>query len=653
MNDRVGKTRAIGRRELTAIIACAVAVILLAAGVAVAFIVKGGAPAVGLPTTEAGLRASVAGAEEYLTSRGKELAGGKTAGLPVYSVEARLDSSSSAVEGDETVLFKNTSGAGLSEVVFRVYANAPTVRGPGADAASIADATSDGRAAKAVLNGSVLRVALPEPLPDGSTVVVGFTFSEKVPRVATGVSSLVPGSGSTGYGVFGRSESVYDLGYFIPQVAPMRDGRWDTAEVPVFADTATFGCAYFNVAFDAPDDLVVVAPGVKTAEKRGGGRRVARFSAGPVRDFSVQASPDYKVATRKVSGSTVYSYYLPTSVDAGRKVLDFASHALEQYSRHFGPYPFKSLNVCEAPLAGGAGGMEFSGQVQVAQVLYGELGLQELGIPQDLKDLSQGLGDLLEPLAGAALGDTLEFTVAHEVCHQWFGIGVGSDSVGHPWQDESLANYCTVLYFKWQHGEDAAKTAVQEQLVLPYEAMGLTGGGGDLPADSPVSSFKNQEQYAGVVYGKGALFFGELEKKLGPVAFDKSLRDYYADYVFAMATPADLVAAFAANSKDAAGVASLHRRWILEAHGDEDVSAVAPGTGPLQDLLDSLKGKLGVDLGPLKDYFDQLKEQGGMDMGPLKDFLDDLQKRLQQDQGSPSPQQTAPTLPNSQPSPVI
>ena len=53
--------------------------------------------------------------------------------------------------------------------------------------------------------------------------------------------------------------------------------------------------------------------------------------------------------------------------DSGSKVLGFASDALNQYNKHFGPYPYKKFNVCEAPLGGSAGGMEFAGQVQIAR----------------------------------------------------------------------------------------------------------------------------------------------------------------------------------------------------------------------------------------------------------------------------------------------
>jgi hypothetical protein len=179
---------------------------------------------------------------------------------------------------------------------------------------------------------------------------------------------------------------------------------------------------------------------------------------------------------------------------------------------------------------------------------------------------------------------------------------VGSDSIGHPWMDEALTNYCSVLYFRWQHGEEEAKNQLQVEIELPFSAAGLLGGG-DAVVDQPVDAFRNQEQYAAIVYSKGALFFQALEKQMGPAAFERSLRQYYEKYAFKDATPDELPQAFQANAGDPAAVAALHRRWILEKHAGEDIASTLPGGSLLQDLLNSLSN--GTDLGPLQELLQQ------------------------------------------------
>ncbi|MBU4178982.1 MAG: M1 family metallopeptidase, partial [Actinobacteria bacterium] len=509
----------------------------------------------------------------------------------------------SSLSGEETVLFTNRTGDSLEEMVFRVYANSPTVRGEGK--VSVTDARAGGDEAKVKLSDSLLTVTLPETLAPGEETLVSFSFEEPVPEVTGGMGGLegLLGEPSGGYGVFGHSDNVYSLGYLMPIITTYRDGSWDTRKAPAFGDVADFECAYFNVAIDVPSGYVVAATGTPTGKSGGAGRDAYSFSAGPARDFSVQASPDYKVETRTVGSTLVSSYYIEGSEEKGKEVLEFGCNALSQYSKHFGPYPYTRFNICEAPLGGGAAGMEFTGQIMLAEMLYGNLGGDLL--PEDLG--GEELGDLFDTLLGGLMGDTLEFVTAHEVCHQWWGLCVGSDSIGHPWQDESLTNYCSVLYFRWQHGEEAANEQLEMQLVLPYSTAAALGGG-DAVVDTPVDDFESQEQYVAAVYSKGALFFNALEEQMGTEAFENSLSEYYAIFAFENATPDDLMECFKSNSTDPAAVDALHQRWIKEKHGDEDISSTLPGMDLLDNLMKDLEDSL--DLGPLEDLLEDLLDGG-------------------------------------------
>jgi Peptidase family M1 domain len=591
------------RRAALAAVAVILVLLLVAGGVAAGlYLTRDTGEKTTLPQTASQLKASIGTCEQYLNESGKALARGRTAGASVYSVKARLDTAGNQVSGDETVLFTNRTGGNLGEVVFRVYANYGPVRGQGPSAV-ISNARAAGKPTLVTLDGSLMHVALDGTLAPGGETVISFTFTESVPEVQGGqggLESLMGGGSAGGYGVFGRDADIYDLGYVMPIVAGYRDGAWESREPAAFGDIADFDCSYFNVSFDVPEGFRVAATGVETGKGNAGGRSTYGFAAGPVRDFAVQASRGYQQSTRQVGSTLVTSFHLKDSADAGAKVAGYSASALEQYNKHFGPYPFTRLNVCEAPLAGGAAGMEFSGQIQIARMLYGSQGAK---VPQSLKDLGGGnLDQLLGSLAGGLLGGTLEFVVAHEVCHQWWGLVVGSDSIGHPWMDEALTNYCSVLYFRWQHGEEEAKNQLQVEIELPFSAAGLLGGG-DAVVDQPVDAFKNQEQYAAIVYSKGALFFQALEKQMGPAAFERSLRQYYEEYAFKNATPDELLQAFQANAGDPAAVAALHRRWILEKHAGEDIASTLPGGSLLQDLLNNLPN--GTDLGPLQELLQQ------------------------------------------------
>jgi hypothetical protein len=594
------------------IVAAVVVTLLVAGGVAAAVIgLGGGEKAQPLPTTVAEMKASVQSDQDYLNSHWKTLAPGRVKGAPVYSVSTKLDTANFTLSGTERVLYTNTTTSSMNEVVIRIYAKSAVVN-PGGAGASVFNVTADGKATASAFSGSLLHVKLPALLGAGSEVLVQFDFSEAIPEIAGGLGGLEQMLGQStggGYGVFGHDSTVFDLGYFIPMVTTYGPTGWDKRDVPPIGDVSSYDCAYYNVALDVPSDYVVAAPGVAAGTSETGGRKVWSFRGGPMRDFSAQASAGYRVAKTTVGETTVCAYFLKDARDNGRKSLTYAASAIDAYNKQFGYYPYVGFNVCEAPLGGGAGGMEFAGQVQIAGLLYGSMSSLT---GSDNSEIS----NLLNSLGGSLLGGMLEFTIAHEVCHQWWGLTVGSDSITHPWQDESLTNYCSVLYFRWAHGEDAAKKQLDEEVSLPWTAAKLLGSSGDMVVDTPVSGFSNETQYSAVIYSKGALFFQALEKQMGADAFARSLKLYYDGWAFRLASPADLMACFTANGS-AEAIAALHRRWILETHADEDIASTVPGSDLLQDLMKDLPN--GLDLNNLQDLLKELTPNGTTPQSPLLD----------------------------------
>jgi hypothetical protein len=286
------------------------------------------------------------------------------------------------------------------------------------------------------------------------------------------------------------------------------------------------------------------------------------------------------------------------------KTLDIAGAALQIYSKRFGAYPYSEFKIVEAPMKGGAGGMEYSRVIGIASMLFGDMGSQlggmvsSLGLPGADKlleslgddtltggaapagglDEEMGAGNPASEMLGGILGQQkdifdslLEETIAHEVAHQWWAIGVGSDSQKHPFVDESLTNWSSMLYFEDRYG--AAKAEQMRDLHLRTSfSMGAMLGGGDRPANLPTSAYANNMQYGAVIYGKGALFYDELRKLVGDAAFFGALRDYYAGWNHRIAGPQTLRAVVEAKlPAKRAQIGALYRRWIEEAHGKEDI----------------------------------------------------------------------------------
>jgi len=263
----------------------------------------------------------------------------------------------------------------------------------------------------------------------------------------------------------------------------------------------------------------------------------------------------------------------------GERVADVAASALSVFERRFGPYPYQRLEVVEAPLTGGAGGMEFSGLIVVSSMLYRPFGKDD---PLGALFSMLGAGGEQSPAAGL-LDETLEFTTAHEVAHQWWHALVGSDSRAHPFVDESLAQYSTLLYYEDRHGKERAQRVADSQVRLNYVGMRLMGQP-DGPVRGAVSSFEPLS-YAGLVYGKGPFFFREARGKMGEAAFFEGLRRYADEHRFRTASQEGPVP-YLTTGRHERDVRLLARRWLDEAHGDADL-------GPVD-----MQSVLGVVLGP-------------------------------------------------------
>jgi hypothetical protein len=296
------------------------------------------------------------------------------------------------------------------------------------------------------------------------------------------------------------------------------------------------------------------------------------------------------------------------------------SVALLIFEGRFGPYPYTELVVVLAPLTGGAGGIEFSGLIAVASMLYRPFSADD------------ALGKLLGMLGGEAnpakevFDEMLEFTTAHEVAHQWWYSLVGSDSRAHPYVDESLAQYSTLLYFEDRWGKDRAERAAETHVRLNYVGMRLMGKPDGIveraaPSFDPLS-------YAGLVYGKGPFFFREARKVMGDDAFFAALRAYADDHRFRTASFEGPLP-YLAKGKRQEEVRKLARRWWREKHGDEDL-------GPI-DLQAVVKLVLGKDAGAMSPQIQGLFElfggashpkSGSPPVNTAPQILDQLEKML-------------------------
>src|SRR5207245_7673729 len=169
----------------------------------------------------------------------------------------------------------------------------------------------------------------------------------------------------------------------------------------------------------------------------------------------------------------------------------------------------------------------------------------------------------------ASIEDSLEWTVAHVVAHQWWGATVGNDPGREPILDEALANWSALLYYREVHGEQQASIALDEQLRGVYKVY-RTFGGEDMEANRAAREYRNSFQYAAIVTSKGALMFEALRKLLGDERFFAAMRSYYADNQLEVADMDDLRGALIAEAslEQRRAVNRTLERWLSSKRRD-------------------------------------------------------------------------------------
>ena len=423
-----------------------------------------------------------------------------------------------------------------------------------------------------------------------------------------GLGSIASGARGGDYGVLAIGDGIASLGNFHAVLARRKDGQWVKPPRTAMGDLGPDAIVNVRAELRVPAGVRVVTTGVELAPPRDEGQRKhVQVGAAAVRDFAVLAGRSLESKSREVGPVTVRSHFLPADAAAGERVLDAAAHALEIYERRFGAYPYVDLDVSEAALVGGAGGVEFSGLVTVASMLYRPA----------TAGGGDGVGALLGLLGGGSsegllagmkpiLDSMLEFCVAHEVAHQYWHTLVGSDSRQHPYLDEALAQWSAVLYMEERYGQARADREADMQVKAGYQTMRLLGQP-DGAANAPVDTFTSQLGYAGLIYGKAPYYYAALRREVGDEAFFAALREYVSKHRFRIAPPGALEGILGRGGKQAE-LAALERRWLREAHGDEDL-----GKLDLAGMVSAMLGGQGGELGQMMGLLQSILGESGLE----------------------------------------
>jgi hypothetical protein len=147
---------------------------------------------------------------------------------------------------------------------------------------------------------------------------------------------------------------------------------------------------------------------------------------------------------------------------------------------------------------------------------------------------------------------TERLTRAHEVAHQWWGVGVNYETYHDQWLSEGFSDYSALLYYQAAYGNKkfAKKLRDYRDRIFSVRKY-LFGSGaesGPIILGARTASSKTPGDYGLIVYQKGAFVLHMLRNMLMDVetmnedVFFKMMRHWYLKYLGKFATTADFQA---------------------------------------------------------------------------------------------------------------
>jgi hypothetical protein len=445
-----------------------------------------------------------------------------------------------SISGELDLAWVNPADEPATEMLFRLYPNDARY---GDGSLAVSDIEINGAEVDPAfeLDDTLMRLPLDEPIPAGGQAEVRMSFA-----------ATIPNDTLSGFGMFNHDTrtDAYTLDHWFPLLAGYDPANgFDTAPISVNGDPVFTNVAFFEVTIERDSNLVLASTGVPVSEAETKHGRTQIFVSGPVRNFTMSISEHYQVSTGMAGETEVRSYYLPGHEVRGEETVRWSIDAINLFNELVGPYPYAQFSVIDAELGGGAAGIEFPQIVFMASSYYDD--------PLDQERFPHGQ----------------EYTLVHEVLHQWFYGLVGNNQHRYAFLDESLTNYLTTVYFERLYDEDTALQQSLLNLLAPYVIYlhGMTGGPReDEAVNTPTDEFSSSTAYGVIIYNKGPLAMQAIREALGDDAFFTAISTYFARMQLLIAQPEDMEAAFAEQSPPDLDFDALWRHWIEETNGAED-----------------------------------------------------------------------------------
>ncbi len=496
-----------------------------------------------------------------------------------YQVSASLDAQAHRVTGSQTVTYHNNSPDTLRYLWFQVdqnlfkdgsrgsflaapdarfaaegfegginVTNVQVIRGGGPAVRGRPAAREERATITPVINGTMMRLDLDQPLPPKQSLKLAMDFAFNVPE--------------HGADRMGRAQYdgrwLYEIAQWQPRAAVYDDIRgWNTEQ---YLGQGEFYREFgdWDVSITAPRDYVVLATGtlenksdVMTPEeirrqeaalhsdttipiisKAEAGTPATRpagssptltwhFKASNVHDVAWAAAPNFVWDASGWNGILMQSFYPVSSDSAWKESTKMVRHTIKHYSEKWFQYPWPTaINI-----AGPVEGMEYP------QIVFCSAG---------------------------ASGHNLFDVTTHELGHEWFPMIVSSNERLYPWMDEGFNTfiniYSTLTYY---NQPETNGPQGQESQIAQFMRTGY-----DVPIITPADRIDGRLLGIAAYFKPGAgLYLLRHSMLEDTTRFDAAFREYIRRWAFHHPTPADFFRSM--NDNIGEDLSYFWRGWFL------------------------------------------------------------------------------------------
>ena len=505
-----------------------------------------------------------------------------------YKIRAKLDEAKHAITGVETVTYHNNSPDTLNYLWLQLDQNLFKPNSNGRTSATVVSREAWARATPEtgvkfdamrtmlesrrfdggvnitavkdaggaplhyVINGTMMRIDLPQPLKPGAKLSFGVDWHYNI-------NDQKVVHGRSGYESFDDKNDLFAIAQWFPRMAAYYDAHGWQHKQFLGAGEFTLEFGDYDVEVTVPADHIVAATGelqnpgevlsaaqrqrleqARTAKQpvlivtqaeaeakekaHADSTRTWRFRAKNVRDFAWASSRkfiwDAQGYKKDGTDALAMSFYPKEGNPLwGRYSTQAVVHTLDQYSKYSFDYPYPVAISVNFDVGGG---MEYP--------------MLSFNGPRPSKDKKTGEITYSKNAKYGLIG-----VVIHEVGHNYFPMVVNSDERQWTWMDEGLNSFLEFL----------AEEAWEEKFPIGYGEPRMIAS--YMKSQNQVPIMTNSEsitQFLNKAYAKPATALNVLrETVLGRELFDFAFREYAQRWKFKRPTPAD----FFRTMEDASG----------------------------------------------------------------------------------------------------